>query len=210
MAIKGWWGNLGPVGAIWYVCVIWVPCLPTNHKHGVTTTTTPGPWPTCCQTQSVIDRAMHKFGIEGYSTLGTVKISPSEANEVILSHLLLEVFFDIWFASGQQQWNSRDCHDIYNFEYEDDIFPVSNIRKIFTGPTYKLFFSFKVTWGVYRCFVPNKTTFTKYYLTRWISKLIRSSPGNFNTVFLDLSKHLLTQLWPILLTWFNFNPSMDK
>ena len=170
----------------------------------------PWPWPTCCQMQSRIDRAMHRFCIEGYSTLSAVKISPSEANEVILSHLLLEVFFDIWFASGQQQWNSRDCHAIYYFEHEDDIFPVSNIRKILTGPTYKLFFSFKVTWGVYMCFVPNKTTFTKYYLTRWISKLIRSSPSNFNTVFLDLSKHLLKQLLPILLTWFNFNPSMDK
>ena len=42
--------------------------------------------------------------------------------------------------------------------------------KIFTGATYKLFFSFSVISDVYRSFIPNKSTFTKYCLTQWISK----------------------------------------
>ena len=48
---------------------------------------------------------------------------------------------------------------------------VSKIREIFTGPTYKLILSFTVISDVYRSFIPNKTTFTKYCLTQWISKL---------------------------------------
>ena len=40
---------------------------------------------------------------------------------------------------------------------------------------YKLLLNFTVIWNVYRFFIPNKTIFTKYYLTQWISKL----PGSF-------------------------------
>ena len=36
-------------------------------------------------------------------------------------------------------------------------------------------FEFTVISGLYRYFIPNKTTFTKYCLTQWISKL----PGSF-------------------------------
>ena len=48
------------------------------------------------------------------------------------------------------------------------------IRKIFTGLTHKLLFSITVISDVYRSFIQNKTTFTKYCLTQWISKLPRS------------------------------------
>ena len=46
--------------------------------------------------------------------------------------------------------------------------------KIFTGMTYKLLSSFTVISDAYRTFIPNKTTFTKYCFTQWISKLPRS------------------------------------
>ena len=39
---------------------------------------------------------------------------------------------------------------------------------------YKLLFSFMIILDVYRFFIPNKTTFTKYCLTQWFSKLPRS------------------------------------
>ena len=49
------------------------------------------------------------------------------------------------------------------------IISVSKLRKIFTGLTYRLFLSFIVILDVYRSFIPNKTTLTKYLLTQWIS-----------------------------------------
>ena len=45
------------------------------------------------------------------------------------------------------------------------------LGKIFTGPTYKLILSFTVISDVYCSFMPNKTKFTKYCLTQWISDL---------------------------------------
>ena len=39
---------------------------------------------------------------------------------------------------------------------------------------YKLFVSFIVISDVYKSFIPNKATFTKYCLTQWILKLSRS------------------------------------
>ena len=36
---------------------------------------------------------------------------------------------------------------------------------------YKLLLSFTVIYAAYRSFIPNKTTFNKYWLTKWISKL---------------------------------------
>ena len=44
-------------------------------------------------------------------------------------------------------------------------------RQLFTGPTYKSFFSFMTISNFYRSFCPNKTTFTKCCLIQWISKL---------------------------------------
>ena len=44
-------------------------------------------------------------------------------------------------------------------------------KKIFTSPTYKLRLSFTVISDVCRSFIPNETTFTKYCLTQWVSKL---------------------------------------
>ena len=44
------------------------------------------------------------------------------------------------------------------------------IKKI-TSPTYKILLRFMVISDVYRSFIPNKTAFTKYCLTQWISKL---------------------------------------
>ena len=52
---------------------------------------------------------------------------------------------------------------------------LSKIRKIFTGLMYKLLVIFIIISGVYRSFIPKKPTFTKYCLTKWISKL----PGSF-------------------------------
>ena len=49
------------------------------------------------------------------------------------------------------------------------------LGKIFTGPTYQLLLSFAVILDVYRSFTINKTTFTKYCLTQWISTF----PGSF-------------------------------
>ena len=46
-----------------------------------------------------------------------------------------------------------------------------NVWIIFTGPMYKLLSRFTVISDVYRSFIRNKTTFTKYCLTQWISKL---------------------------------------
>ena len=43
--------------------------------------------------------------------------------------------------------------------------------KIFTGPTCKLLLSVTVILDVYRSCIPYKTTFTKYCLTQWVSKL---------------------------------------
>ena len=51
-------------------------------------------------------------------------------------------------------------------------------ENIFTDPTYKLLLSFPVISDVYRSFIPNKTTFIKYCLTRWISKLPGSLKSN--------------------------------
>ena len=52
---------------------------------------------------------------------------------------------------------------------------VSGLGKIFTGPMFKFLLSFTVIFFVYRSCLPNETTFTKYCLTQWISKL----PGSF-------------------------------
>ena len=48
---------------------------------------------------------------------------------------------------------------------------VKKRRKIFTVLTYKLLLIFMVISDVYRSFIQNKTMFTKYCLTQWISKL---------------------------------------
>ena len=45
------------------------------------------------------------------------------------------------------------------------------LGKIFTGPTSKLHLSYMVISYVYKSFGPNKTTFNKYCLNQWISKL---------------------------------------
>ena len=74
---------------------------------------------------------------------------------------------------------------------------VSNIRNIFTGLTNKLLLSFIVISDMYRSYIPNQTTFTKYFLTQWISKL----PGSFEihwsrqhrVNFTGLAEHCLEQ-----------------
>ena len=48
----------------------------------------------------------------------------------------------------------------------------AKFRELFTGPTYKFLLSFTAISGVYRSFVPNKTTFTKHCL--------KAAPGNFH------------------------------
>ena len=59
------------------------------------------------------------------------------------------------------------------------------LRKLFTV-TWKLLLRFTVISDVYRIFIPNKTTFTKYCITQWISKL----PRSFEIKWLLLMQHL--------------------
>ena len=66
----------------------------------------------------------------------------------------------------------RFAHSMINTCHSD---ATSKIRKIFTGATYKLLLSFKVTSDLYMSFIPNKTAVDKYSVTHWISKL----PGSF-------------------------------
>ena len=51
------------------------------------------------------------------------------------------------------------------------VLAVSNTRKI---SMYKLVMSFTVISDVYMSFIPNKTTFIKYCLSHWVSKLLVS------------------------------------
>ena len=51
----------------------------------------------------------------------------------------------------------------------------SKLRKLFTGPTYESFSNLTIISDVYRSFIRNKTIFTMYSLTQWISK----PPGSF-------------------------------
>ena len=51
----------------------------------------------------------------------------------------------------------------------------TSTSKIFTGLMYKLLLSFMVISNIYRSFIPNKATFTKYCLSQWISKFHGSS-----------------------------------
>ena len=49
-----------------------------------------------------------------------------------------------------------------------------NLGKIFTGPNVQVIFELYGHFRCYKSFIPNKTIFTKYCLTKWISKLPRS------------------------------------
>ena len=68
--------------------------------------------------------------------------------------------------------NNREAGDLrrHHAHCDDTVMNVQchKFGKIFTGLTYKLPFSFAVISDVYRFFGPNKTTFTRYCLTRWI------------------------------------------
>ena len=85
----------------------------------------------------------------------------------------VDVFADDWF---QRSWTRQvpfPC--IYGASAKQEaIIAVSKNRKIFMGPRYNLPLSFTVISDVYSSFIPNKTTFTEYCLTQWISKLPRS------------------------------------
>ena len=48
------------------------------------------------------------------------------------------------------------------------------LGKIFTSPTYRLFFNSTIISYIYGSCISNRTTFTKYCLIRWISKLCGS------------------------------------
>ena len=64
-----------------------------------------------------------------------------------------------------------------NFTVASYIYTIQcqQLRKIFTGLTYKFLLSFMVMSDVYRSFIPNKTVFTRYFIIQRISKL----PGSF-------------------------------
>ena len=48
------------------------------------------------------------------------------------------------------------------------------LGKIFTGPANKSLLSFIVISDVYKSCIPDKTTFIRYCITQWVSKLHRS------------------------------------
>ena len=96
------------------------------------------------------------------------------------------------------------------------LYQCQKLGKIFTGPTYKLLFSFTVISDVHKSFIPYKTTFTKYCLTQWISKLLgsfeihwirqylgnfMSLAGNVNTTVYK-TKPIFTGLGHGKLSWF--------
>ena len=49
---------------------------------------------------------------------------------------------------------------------------------------YKLFLSFRLISDIYKSLIPNKTRFTKYCVTHWISKLPRSFEIHWVSQFL--------------------------
>ena len=53
------------------------------------------------------------------------------------------------------------------------------LGNIITGLTYRLLLSFTIISDVYRSFIKDKITFSKYCLTQWISKLPRSFEINW-------------------------------
>ena len=55
-----------------------------------------------------------------------------------------------------------------------EILLCQKLGKIFTGPIYKQLLSFTVIPDVNKSFIQNKTTFAKYCLIQWLSKLHRS------------------------------------
>ena len=92
------------------------------------------------------------------------------------------------------------------------------VGKIFTGLPYKLLSSFAIISDVYKSFIRNKATFTKYCHTQWISKL----PGLSKAVFGKFhrsgghSKHIclldrinfhMSQAWQIVLI---FNTALPE
>ena len=55
------------------------------------------------------------------------------------------------------------------------LFQCKKNRKLFTGPTCKLFVSFTVVSGIYWSFIPKKTIFTKHFLSKyWFQSFYRS------------------------------------
>ena len=80
------------------------------------------------------------------------------------------------------------------------------LGKIFTGLTYKLLLSFKVISDVYKSFIPNKTTFTKYCFTQWISKLPRSFEIHWVSQYLIIFTHLVG-IVNATVYWDNFHRS---
>ena len=75
----------------------------------------------------------------------------------------------------------------YHWTYMSSYQQCKKLGKIFTSPTCKLILSFMVISDVYRSFIPNKTTFTKYCLTQvdfkalqlW-NPLSKGVPGKFH------------------------------
>ena len=72
---------------------------------------------------------------------------------------------------------------------------VSEISKISTGLTNKLPLSFTIISKVYRSFIPNRTTFTKYCFTQWISKLTWSFEIHFVRQYLVNSLGLADRVY---------------
>ena len=58
------------------------------------------------------------------------------------------------------------------------VYTVSKIRKIFTGPMYKVLSNCVVFSYVYRSFIPNKATFTKFGLTQAVPTKFTGSGGH--------------------------------
>ena len=75
-----------------------------------------------------------------------------------------------WFLlASAMHWFLQ--YDIMKGTYQSS---VKKLGTIFTGPTYNLLLSFMVISDVCRSFIPNKTTFIKYFSQHQANKKLQS------------------------------------
>ena len=77
----------------------------------------------------------------------------------------------VLFQSSRFQLYLYSQHSLEHWAIQQD--HCRKLGKLFTGPSYKLLLSFAILSYVHMSYIPNETTFTKYCLSQWISKLPR-------------------------------------
>ena len=87
-------------------------------------------------------------------------------------YFCLIIFWGMWISRPCSNFNGclPDRLWLLTVGYHDST--VSKTKEIFKGPAKKLILSFTVISDVYKSFIWNKTTFAKFCLTQWISKLL--------------------------------------